>query len=136
MLLNSVVQSPEFLATSFLQRRSIDYQLYVSTLNDTWSVETRFEAFNGFVVIVSRVGQSLNCIFSSSILNGMLQVNGFLCVRQACLAVYSYKELIPELFPVNNVSIKSGYVEFWKFYSCTIRTDVPAAITTSSDLIL
>ena len=56
MLLNSVMQSSQFFATSFFQRRSINYQLHMSTLDETWSVVTGLEAFNRFLIVVSRVG--------------------------------------------------------------------------------
>ena len=47
----------------------------------------------------------------------MMQVDGLLRIRQGSLAVYSDSELIPELLPVDDVSIELGYIEFWEFNS-------------------
>ena len=63
----------------------------------------------------------------------MLQVDGLLCIRQASLAVYSYSELIPELLPVDDVSIECGYIEFWEFNPCAISGSRSGCVCRGND---
>ena len=111
---------PEFLSASFLQTGSIDNQLHMSSLYETWSVVTRLEAFNSLLIVISGVRQSVNRILSRTILDGLLKVYCLLSIRQNGFAVDSHSELIPELSAVDDVPIKGRHVEFGKFDSCTL----------------
>ena len=104
MLLNIIMQTQELLATPFLQRGSVDYQLNGSVLNEARSVVVGLEAECDNPSIAFLADPSL-----------------MVCCRQMVFsAVYSYSELIPEPLPVGDVSIECVYIEFWEFNSCAI----------------
>ena len=124
MLLDVVVQSSQLFPVTFLQWRSIDDHLDVSTMDEAWSVISRLQTLDCFVVVFSRMRKTFDCTSCRSILECMLEINDFLSIRKTYSVMHRHGELIPKLLPVNDVSIKGRYIQLREFDSRTVRRSV------------
>lgn len=63
------------------------------------------EALDCFLIVLPRLSESFNSVFSSVILEGVLQVDHFLRSHEIRTVMNGYTELVPKAFPLQDVSI-------------------------------
>ena len=60
VLLDSVVQTTQFLSCTIFQRWGFYDHTYVRLMYQTWTIIARFQAFNGFTIELTRAGKTFN----------------------------------------------------------------------------
>ena len=106
------MQSSQLFSVTFLDGWGVDNLLDVCAMDEPRSVVSSLETFYGFTVIVFRVQETFYCTLGRFVFECMLQVDYFLGVRQVNSIMYRHGELVPELFPVNDISIKCWDIQF------------------------
>ena len=72
------------------------------------------QALHRFSVVFTRFRETLNGAFGDVVLDSILKVDEFLSVREIRPVVYRDTELLPEAFPIQDVSVESRYFQFWE----------------------
>ena len=108
------MQVSQLLPPAILQWGSLHDCADMVTMYQSRVVVARLQTVNGFFLLVTKLGEALNGTSGRPLLDGLHQRDKLFSIRETFPTVDGYVELLPELLPVQHLTVKCGSVQLGK----------------------
>ena len=93
-------------------------------INQKWILIAGLQKGHSLYIVRTSLGQALNSRLGRTLLDGLLEIDQLLCIRQSLALINGYTELLPELNPIENISIKGGNIQLGKLRTLSISNSI------------